>query len=110
MISEVAGFNLRRIAIAETRRVIQNSDQNPLFRKVILPWYDTDAACVLTGLFMMAVFGFSLVGVSVALETPGWGGYVWVPDLLILLSAVGIATISLRLFRRYAYRSKQDLP
>jgi hypothetical protein len=85
-------------------------DQTPLFRRVILPWYDTDAACVLTGVFLLIVFGFALAGVSVAHETPDGGRHVWVPAALLVLSGVGIITVSLRLYRRHAHRFKKELP
>ena len=90
--------------------MILSSDQNPLFRKAILPWYDTDVACVLTGVFLLAVLAFSLTGVSVALEMPEGGKYVWVPGVLVALSAIGVITISLRLLRRHAQKSKKELP
>jgi hypothetical protein len=85
-------------------------DQNPLFRKVILPWYDTDVACILTGVFMLFVFGFALAGVSVAFEMPGGARYMWVPCTLLVLSAVNIVTLFLRLFRRHAHRFKKESP
>ncbi len=87
-----------------------NPDQNPLFRKVIQPWYDTDAACILTGIFMMLVFGFALAGISVASEIPGRSGDMWVPIALLVLSATGIAMILVRLYRRHAHRFKKDFP
>jgi len=85
-------------------------DQTPLFRRVILPWYDTDAVCVLTGLFMLMIFGFGLIGVGVAFETPGGGRHAWVPAVLLALSAAGIITVCLRLYRRHAINFKRDLP
>ena len=87
-----------------------NSDDSPIFRKVILPWYDTDAVCVLAVVFMLAVFGFSLAGLSVASEMPDAGKYAWVPFVLLVLSAVGAAAISMRLLRRHAHRFKKELP
>lgn len=87
-----------------------NSDQNPLFRKVILPWYDTDAACILTGIFMMFVFGFALAGISVANEMPEGARHVWLPGLLLALSALGVVTVLVRLCRRHAGLFKRELP
>ena len=80
-----------------------NSVQNPLFRKAILPWYDTDAACILTGVFMLIVLVFSFTGVAVALETPEDYRHMWVPCTLLALSTLVITTISIRLFRRRAH-------
>jgi TctA family transporter len=85
-------------------------DQNPLFRRVIFPWYDTDVACVLTGVFMLMVFGFAHTGVSVAFEMSEGGRYVWVPATLQVLSAVGIVTVVLRLYRRHAHKFRKEMP
>ena len=85
-------------------------DQSPLFRRVMLPWYDTDIACMLTGLFLLLVFWFALACISVANETPDSGRYVWVPTALLVLSTGGNVTICFRLFRRHAPSFKMDLP
>ena len=90
--------------------MVLNSDQNPLFRKVILPWYDTDVACILTGVFLLVVFCFSLTGISVALEMPESGKYIWVPGVLLVLSVVGMISTCLRLLRRHAHKFKKELP
>ena len=80
-----------------------NSVQNPLFRKAILPWYDTDAACILTGAFMLLVFAFSFAGIAVALEAPENRGHIWVPGTLLVLSAVVAASAIIRLLRRRSH-------
>lgn len=85
-------------------------DQNPLFRRIILPWYDTDTACVLTGVFLLLVFLFALAGVSVAFETPDGGRRAWVPAALLIFSAAGIASVCLRLFRRHVSKFKKESP
>jgi fatty-acid desaturase len=85
-------------------------EQNPLFRKVILPWYDTDIACILTGVFMAFVFGFSLVGISVAQEIPDGTRHIWLPIFLLVLSVLGMVTVVVRLFRRHSHRFKKELP
>ena len=79
-----------------------NSVQNPLFRKAILPWYDTDAACIIVGVFMLIVVAFSFTGIAVALETPENHRHLWVPCTLLILSTLVAATISFRMFRRRA--------
>lgn len=81
-------------------------DQSPLFRRIILPWYDTDIACVLTGVFLLLVLGFALAGISVVFETPDGARHAWVPVTLLALSAVGIFTVCLRLYRRHAHKFK----
>lgn len=90
--------------------MVFSPDQNPLFRRIMLPWYDTDIACVLTGVFLLLVFGFALAGISVAYETADGGRHAWLPGVLLALSAIGIVIVCLRLFRRHAHKFKRDLP
>lgn len=85
-------------------------DQNPLFRKAILPWYDTDIACLLTGVFMVLVFLFALAGISVTREIPEGGRHVWLPVTLLVLSVLGVGVVVVRLLKRHAYRFKKELP
>ena len=82
--------------------MLSNPVQNPMFRKAILPWYDTDTACVLTGVFMLIVFAFSLAGIAVALETPEYLRHIWVPCTLLVFSLLVVASLLFRLFRRRA--------
>lgn len=81
-------------------------DENPLFREAIAPWYDIEAACLVTIILMEAVFIFGAAGVRVCRETPGFQRYLWVPALLMALSAVVILSITIRLARRYARTRK----
>ncbi len=83
--------------------MLPNSVQSPLFRKAILPWYDTDAACILTGVFMLIVFAFSFTGIAVAFETPESCRHVWVPCALLVLSAGVITSVVFRLSRRHTH-------
>jgi hypothetical protein len=76
-------------------------DPNPSFRRVIPPWYDTDAFCYVLILLMAAVLLFSLVGVSVAWESPEFQGHLWLPALLSVLSLSVLISIFLRLLRRH---------
>lgn len=83
-------------------------DENPLFRRVIIPWYDSDPACVLLIGFMGLVFGFALIGLSVVRETPAYHGYVGVPLALLLLSGYLIISVTFRLIRRHTAPPKYD--
>jgi len=65
-------------------------DPNPVFRKVIVPWYETKEVCYTLIIFMTLVLLFGGTGVSVALMTPSYHTYLWVPLLLIILSLVVI--------------------
>ena len=75
-------------------------DQTLSFRKIIIPWYDADAACYITIGFLLPVLLFSFVGISVARSLPSPGPFLWVPLLLAALSALGIVSVSARLIRR----------
>jgi len=59
-------------------------DQNPLFRKVIVPWYDSESACYIVIFFMVLVFLFGFAGISATRENIAYHEYVWVPVLLVL--------------------------
>ena len=82
--------------------------KNPVYRKVIVPWYDSETACFLTIIFMGVVFLFALAGVSVARETVEYHGYVWVPVFLMAASAVVIVSTAIRLIKRYAYKFSKE--
>ena len=77
-------------------------DDTPLFRKIIIPWYDSEALCLLTIVLMDVVFLFGVAGVSVALSHPAFHGYIWVPIMIMVLSGAVIVSVTIRLIRRYA--------
>jgi hypothetical protein len=76
-------------------------EKNPVFRKPVIPWYQSKTACILTIVFMLIVFLVGLSGISVTREIDEYSGYVWVPALLVLLSGSVIITNIIRLIRRY---------
>ena len=79
-------------------------EKNPVFRRVIIPWYDSDRVCWVIVGFMAATAVFSVVGLLVAFEEPAFQSYFWLPLLLLLLST-GVATATvIRLCRRYLER------
>ncbi|WP_373498607.1 hypothetical protein [Desulfococcus sp.] len=82
-------------------------DENPLFRKAIVPWYDSEAACLVTVILMESVFVLGVFGLSVVRETPEFHRYVWFPVTLMALSFAAVLSITIRLFRRYAHRRKK---
>ena len=79
-------------------------DQNPVFRKEIIPWYDSDPACFLMILFMLLVVLFGVAGISVARENVEYHGYAWVAVLLVVMSGAVIISSVVRLLKRYAHR------
>ncbi|MDM8522404.1 hypothetical protein QUF80_03450 [Desulfococcaceae bacterium HSG8] len=78
--------------------------ESPLYRKVIIPWYDSETACLIVIIFMFIVFMFSLVGISVTNEFPEYKDHIGVPIALIIMSVLVILFTTFRLIKRYAYR------
>jgi hypothetical protein len=77
------------------------SEKSPVFRKPVIPWYQSKTAYCLTIAFMLFVFLVGLVGISVTREYETYKGYIWVPAVLVLLSGSLIVTSIIRLIRRY---------
>lgn len=76
-------------------------DPNPLFRKVIAPWYDSNAVCWILLVVMLAIALFSGVGISVAQSLPDYHHHLWVPVTLLLLSLVAAGSVVYRLIKRH---------
>ncbi len=81
-------------------------DENPVFRKIIIPWYDSEIACLILIIFMNFVLMFSRSGISVAREYSEYTAYIWIPVLLMVLSVGVILSIIFRLVRRLLYYLK----
>jgi hypothetical protein len=79
-------------------------DQNPLFRKTIIPWYDSEVVCIGVIVSMLIVFFFGIAGISVAQENQEYHGYVWIAVLLVVMSGGVIFSIAIRLIKRHARR------
>jgi Na+/melibiose symporter-like transporter len=75
-------------------------DPNPLFRRVITPWYDSNAVCCVLGLAMAVLVFFSITGLMVAQNTHEYKRFVWVPGVLLLLSLFMVFSISWRMVQR----------
>jgi len=75
--------------------------QNPLFRKAIVPWYDSEITCLIVVLFSLVVFLFSLAGISVARENIEYREHMWVAVLLAVLSGGVVLSTTTRLIARY---------
>jgi len=81
------------------------SEKSPVFRKLVIPWYQSKTAYILTIAFMLVVFLVGLAGISVTRDFDAYNGYIWLPALLVILSGCLIITNIMRLIRRYT--SKQ---
>ncbi len=75
-------------------------DPNPLFRRIIMPWYDSTPLCWCLLIAMVALVLFSLAGVMVAMDNPAYGRYAWMPWTLLTLSLFVAVSLSVRLIRR----------
>lgn len=78
--------------------------QNPLFRRVIVPWYDTEPICYFTLVFMVGVILFSLAGIFEAKSVPQYQQYLWIPILLFIMSIVVFVSTIMRLVTRRSER------
>ena len=81
------------------------NSRNPLFRKNVAPWYDTEAVCTIVLVLMVAVLLFGFFGVRVARDNPAYQGYVWVPIVLILMGLFVIISTVIRLIKRFPRQS-----
>ena len=77
----------------------------PLFRNVIVPWYDADTVCYGIIVLMAIILIFSFFGIAAAGEVPAYRGYFWVPLLLAMMSTGVLVSTIIRLVRRNTNRS-----
>ena len=78
-------------------------DQPPIYRKLMVPWYDSEIMCLLAIIFLFPVALFGVVGINVANSTQQYQAYLWMPVLLTMLSAGVIFSMTVRLIRRYLF-------
>lgn len=81
------------------------SDKNPVFRKAIIPWYNSTTVYIIVFIIMLLVVFFALAGISVSRESSAYRGYVWIPATLLAMTAAIIITTAARLIKRYTQRS-----
>ena len=84
-------------------------DPNPLFRRIIMPWYDSLTMCWAVLVAMVAFSLFSLAGISVARQIPEYNRYQWLPWLLLILCLFVGASICVRLVRRYHQQKNTEI-
>lgn len=80
--------------------VAMHLDQNPVFRKMIVPWYDSNPVCCLTMIFMLAVILWGSIGISVCQKIPTYHKYLWLPLLLVILGSGVLLSIGIRMIKR----------
>ena len=73
----------------------------PIFRKVVYPFYDTETASIIIIIIMMLVILFGITGIIVAVESPEYIGCIWVPLLLVCLSFLIFILELVRFIKNY---------
>ncbi len=73
---------------------------DPVFRKIIIPWYDSDIVCLMMIAAMFAVFVFGIFGIMAAAEQPDYNSFIWIPATLVAASAMVIISIVIRMVLR----------
>ena len=79
-------------------------DQNPVHRKIITLWYDSEPVCFVMIVAVSGVFLFGMLGIGVTRTTPLYRDFVWVPVLLIAMSVTVLLSVTARLVLRYFQR------
>jgi cadmium resistance protein CadD (predicted permease) len=82
-------------------------DEKPVYRRLIIPWFDAKATCFFVMLFMIVVIWFALMGIDVAFEKVEHHRHIWVPFLLILMSTWVLVSTAIRLIRRHKHHSSK---
>lgn len=85
-------------------------DPNPLFRRAITPWYDSNMVCGILLLAMAVIVIFSAVGIAAAREYAAYHAYVWVPSTLLALSVLVFVSVAVRLIQRNSNSTGSDEP
>ena len=76
-------------------------DPNPLFRRVITPWYSSSLVCWIVFLATLAVMLFSWTGISLAFSRDAFHGLWFLPCLMLGLSLFVFIVNFFRMIRRY---------
>jgi len=82
-------------------------DSNPIFRKMITPWYDSNTACWILITVLMGLAIFSWTGIRVALAHGDYQAYAWVPGMLLALCLLVAVSVVYRMIRRLYDRQVQ---
>lgn len=79
-------------------------DPNPIYRKEIVPWYDSDVSALVIVVLVVLSLLFGIAGIVVSRQNPAYHGHTWVPLLVAAMSGgVAVSTI-VRMMRRYLRR------
>jgi len=75
-------------------------DQNPFFRKAIIPWHDSTLSCWIFIVICLFTLIFAVIGINVACANQEYAGFVWLPALMALLSLFILIKILIKLIMR----------
>jgi hypothetical protein len=81
--------------------------EKPIYRKIIVPWYDSEAACMVILVLMIPVLIFGGIGHGITRRVPEYHDLFWIPSILILLSLLVIILTLSRLIRRWIDRKSR---
>ena len=81
------------------------SEKSPVFRKPVIPWYQSKTAYSIMVVFMLVVFLVGMTGISVSREIEEYNGYLWIPAVLVILSLCLMIINIIRLIRRYTSKA-----
>jgi len=80
--------------------------RRPVYRKTIYPWYDSEAACIITILLAAVFLFFGIIGIRTALHDDEYRPYAWLPMIISALSIFIIISnlfrLTKKLFRRFS--------
>ena len=82
-------------------------DKKPIYRKLIIPWFDSEATCFFVMFFMVVVIWFALMGLDVAYGKVEYNRHMWVPFLLMLMSTWVFVSTSIRMIKRYKHHTSK---
>lgn len=85
-------------------------DPNPLFRRIMMPWYDSTPLCWALALAMVLIVLFSWAGIVVANGNVAYHGFRWVPWTLLVMSLFVGISVSFRLIRRRLQQKIDNTP
>jgi len=79
-------------------------DHRTAYRKTIVPWYDSEAICLVMIILMLLVLIFAYIGLRVTQDILAYADYLWIPVLLMTISITIILSTTIRLIRRHISR------
>ena len=66
-------------------------------KKAVLPWYDSDTGNMVFFIIFTLVFGFGLIGLLVAINTPEYNEFQKAPITICVLSGILMGTSLIRI-------------